>query len=86
MIAGLDLIYLGLLLSLFCKEKEEVRFLRELKNRSPPGLLKIPLPPTDHLVQSITNKNFPWVIKQAIPEAKDIYIIAHAEYTLIRYF
>lgn len=85
MIAGLDLIYFAFFANLLCGEKEEVRFLQDLKNRSPPGLLKIPLPPTDYLVQSITNKNYPHLIKQVIPEAKDIYVIAHADYTIIRY-
>jgi len=70
MLVGLELLFYFL-----CPEKEEVRFLREVKKRSPKGCLIIELPPTDWLVRKITFENFPSSILEVVPNAKNIYLL-----------
>jgi hypothetical protein len=76
----------GELLFLFWhRESEEVRFLREIKRKSPPGILEIPLPATDEKVFQIAFRKFPGVIKEVVPGATNIYVIAGEGKTVIRY-
>lgn len=80
MLVGLELLFYFL-----CPEREEVRFLREVKKKSPRGCLIIDLPPSDLLVRKITFQNFPSSILEVVPNAKNIYVIASESRTLIRY-
>lgn len=78
--------FFGAFFLMFCGEREEVRFLREIKNKTKEkGVLRLPLGHDHEMIYKIANKNFPDLILEVIPDAKNIYVIARENHTIIRY-